>query len=281
MNWLPPNAALGPRLRISPWRKIALRIWRSAADPTVYGWMDVEASRALEFIHARSNSTGSRITLTHFVGRALAEAYRRHPALNCVMRRGALYPRKTIDIYFTVANDSAGADLAGAAVREADRKTLEGFADALAEPVKKIRTGTSHPYRLLNRIMDLLPGFLIRPALGIASRVLFGMNVYSPLFGLPRDPFGSAMISNIGSLGLDTAFPPLVPLTRVPFLMSICQLKETPIVRDGQIVIGKMLRLGVTLDHRVVDGVPLGPMAQTLKAIFENPEQELEKGLRA
>jgi len=66
-----------------------------------------------------------------------------------------------------------------------------------------------------------------------------------------------------------------VPVSRVPVLLSICRIRETPVVRDGQLAVARMIRIGATIDHRVVDGVPLGPMHDTLQAIFANPEKEL------
>ena len=256
---------------------MAIFTWRSAADPTVYGWTDLDVERALAYIDAQSKSSKTRITLTHFVGRAVAEVYRRHPTLNVILRRGGIYPRKNVDIYFTVANDAAGMDLAGAVVRRGDQLTLPEFAQALAEPVESIRTGKKHPFQVLKKIIRWIPSALTRPALSIASLVLYGWNLYLPVFGLGKDAFGSVMISNIGSLGLDSAFPPLVPVTRVPMLVSICRIKENAVVRDGKVVVAKQIRLGFTIDHRVIDGVPLGPMAKTLEAIFANPEVEFSK----
>src|SRR5262249_21267720 len=101
------------------------------------------------------------------------------------------------------------------------------------------------------------------------------LNIWTPLLGTPRDPFGSIMITNIGSLGLDMAFAPLVPYSRVPMLIALGAVREEPVVRGGQITVGKMIRLCSTFDHRVIDGVHAANMVRTAKAIFANPDKEL------
>ena len=41
------------------------------------------------------------------------------------------------------------------------------------------------------------------------------------------------MITNIGSLGLDTAYAPLVPFSRVPLLFAIGEAKQHVFVENG------------------------------------------------
>jgi pyruvate/2-oxoglutarate dehydrogenase complex dihydrolipoamide acyltransferase (E2) component len=83
------------------------------------------------------------------------------------------------------------------------------------------------------------------------------------------------MITNIGSLGLEEAYVPLVPYSRVPLLIALGQVKEEPVVEDGQIVPGKIVRAFATFDHRVLDGMHAAKMSKTLKRIFADPEKEL------
>jgi pyruvate dehydrogenase E2 component (dihydrolipoamide acetyltransferase) len=83
------------------------------------------------------------------------------------------------------------------------------------------------------------------------------------------------MITSIGSLGLDMAFAPLVPYSRVPLLIAVGVVQDTPVVRDGRIEVAKVSRLCVTLDHRLIDGMHASHMAKTLLATFANPEKEL------
>jgi len=123
--------------------------------------------------------------------------------------------------------------------------------------------------------MKLVPGILAGMVIRFSELFMYALNLWTPLLGTPRDPFGSILITNIGSLGLDMAFAPLVPYSRVPILISIGAVRDMPVVRDNQIVIGRMVRLTVTFDHRLVDGVQIAKMAQTMLKFFAAPEKEL------
>ncbi len=83
------------------------------------------------------------------------------------------------------------------------------------------------------------------------------------------------MVTNIGSLGLDTAFAPLVPYSRVPVLLAVGSAMDRPWVREGKLCVAKVLRICVTLDHRLIDGVHASHMAKTVQKIFADPEREL------
>jgi len=63
---------------------------------------------------------------------------------------------------------------------------------------------------------------------------------------------GTFTITNVGPLG-GTALIPAVNYPEVAIL-GMGRVQEKPVVRDGQIVIRKMLPLTLSFDHRVADG---------------------------
>lgn len=269
------NMDLGPALQLSPWRKIAIGTWRTAGDPSVYGILEVDMGPALAYIEKLRAATGLRITLTHFAGKAIAETLRRHPDINCILRFGRLYPRKHVDVFFQVASDSGGKDLSGMVIRDADTKSIPAICREMDERVRTIREKGDPEFKKMKGMMGMAPGFLVRYLLDAASLLMYALNIWSPLLGSPRDPFGSVMITNIGSLGLDMAFAPLVPYSRVPILIALGAAKQQPIVQDGKITIASVSQICATFDHRLVDGVHGSHMARTFKKIFANPEGEL------
>ncbi|NNK20821.1 MAG: pyruvate dehydrogenase, partial [Flavobacteriaceae bacterium] len=46
---------------------------------------------------------------------------------------------------------------------------------------------------------------------------------------------------------------------------------EKPVVRNGEIVVGKTMKLTLACDHRTVDGATGAQFLQTLRAYMENP----------
>ncbi len=269
------NVNLGPPLKISSWRKVAIGTWRTAGDPSVYGILELNATLALAFIEKLRAQTGLRITLSHFVGKVFSKVLAENPGINCILRFGRLYPRKDIDLFFQVASDSKGEDLSGMTIRRADQKSLTEIAQEMEQRVSLIRQKKDETFAKSKKTMAALPGFLSGCVLNFLGFLLYTLNIWTPLVGSPRDPFGSMMITNIGSLGLDMAFAPLVPYSRIPLLIAVGSTYDAPIVRNGKIEITKMMKLCATFDHRLIDGVQASYMVKSIKRIFENPEKEL------
>ncbi len=270
------NIELGPPLRLSAWRKIALGTWRTTADPSVYGVLEFDIEPALNYLEKLREKTEVRLTLTHFVGKAVAMAIARYPSINCVLRWGKLYPRKRVDLFFQVASDAEGRDLSGTTLREVDRKSIIEIAQEMSGRVDSIRTAGDPEFKRVKNTMRWIPGLFMHAVLSLTSFFLYTLNRWSPLLGSPRDAFGSAMITNVGSLGLDLGFAPLLAYSRVPLLIAVGSARETPVVRQGKIEVGRMLKLGITFDHRLMDGVYAGKMAKELERIFKDPERGLQ-----
>lgn len=272
---LSKNVDLGRPHKLSSWRKIAIGTWRTAGDPSVYGILEIDMGPALKHLEILKETSGKRLTITHLIGKAVAVCLARHPDLNSILRFGKLYPRKNVDVFFQVASDLTGKDLSGTTIRNADKKSIVQIATEMEERVQTIRKKGDPDFKKMKNLMKLIPGFLSGLLLNISGFILYSLNLWSPLLGTPKDPFGSVMITNIGSLGLDVAFAPIVPYSRVPVLIAVGAVRETPVVKNGQVVISPVIKLCATFDHRIIDGVHASHLVKTLKHIFENPQSEL------
>ena len=56
-------------------------------------------------------------------------------------------------------------------------------------------------------------------------------------------------------------------------ILGVHRIKERPIVRDGEIVIGRVMLLSLSLDHRIVDGHVGAAFAYDVIETLENPER--------
>ncbi|OFZ79936.1 MAG: hypothetical protein A2583_06350 [Bdellovibrionales bacterium RIFOXYD1_FULL_53_11] len=268
------NAKLSGPLKTSPWRKAAMGSWHGAGDPTVYGFVDVDAGMAMEYIKKLREKTGQRVTLSHFCGKIAAEICRRHPEINRILRFGKIYQRETIDVFFMVATDSAGEDLSGLVIRDADRKSIQEIAREMESRLDLIRSGRDPDFINVKRQLSRIPAGLVRSALRLLGFIMFQLNLWSPLLGCARDAFGGVMVTNVGSLGIHGAWAPLIPYTHVPFVMSVGALRDAPVVKDGVVCAGRLITIGATVDHRIIDGLKASQISKTVQRIFENPEAE-------
>jgi pyruvate dehydrogenase E2 component (dihydrolipoamide acetyltransferase) len=53
--------------------------------------------------------------------------------------------------------------------------------------------------------------------------------------------------------------------------MAVGGIKETPVVKDGKVVPGAVMKATLSCDHRVVDGATGADFLQTFKTLIENP----------
>ncbi|RNA62304.1 biotin/lipoyl-binding protein [Chryseobacterium nematophagum] len=76
-------------------------------------------------------------------------------------------------------------------------------------------------------------------------------------------------ISNLGMFGIET-FTSIINQPNSAIL-SVGAIIEKPIIKEGQIVVGNIMKLSLACDHRVVDGATGAQFLQTLKMYLENP----------
>ncbi|MCS5662860.1 MAG: pyruvate dehydrogenase complex dihydrolipoamide acetyltransferase [Flavobacteriales bacterium] len=86
----------------------------------------------------------------------------------------------------------------------------------------------------------------------------------------PADWEGSTFtISNLGMFGIDE-FTAIIN-TPDACILAVGGIQQVPIVKEGQIVPGNVMKLTLSCDHRVVDGASGSAFLQSLKAYIENP----------
>ncbi len=275
-----PNVELTPLPEYSSFRRLAIGTWQTAYDPSIYGSMELRMERALAYIDAFRKRTGKRLTLTHLVAKAVAAALAACPEANAVLRFNRIWLRKRIDLSVLVVQTDEGAgkvDLAACTIREADKKTLYQFATEVDEQVRRVRERKDAAMEKGKSTVAKIPFLLLNLFLKAVALFSYTFNWNLEWAGIPRDPFGSATITNIGSLGLDTGFVPLVPYTRVPIFIAPGAVRDAPVVENGAVVPGKVMRLCATLDHRLIDGYHASVLSKTVHDYLERPFEHLDK----
>ncbi len=76
-------------------------------------------------------------------------------------------------------------------------------------------------------------------------------------------------VSNLGMFGIDS-FTSIINQPNSAIL-SVGNIVEKPVVKNGQIVVGNTMKLCLACDHRTVDGATGAQFLQTLKGFIENP----------
>jgi pyruvate dehydrogenase E2 component (dihydrolipoamide acetyltransferase) len=86
----------------------------------------------------------------------------------------------------------------------------------------------------------------------------------------PKDWEGNTFtISNLGMFGIDEFTAIINPPDAC--ILAVGGIKETVIVKDGEMKIGNIMKVTLSCDHRVVDGAVGSAFLLTLKSLLEDP----------
>ncbi|WP_026764971.1 pyruvate dehydrogenase complex dihydrolipoamide acetyltransferase [Sediminibacterium salmoneum] len=90
----------------------------------------------------------------------------------------------------------------------------------------------------------------------------------------PSDWEGSTFtISNLGMFGIDQFTAIINPPDAC--ILAVGGISQEPVVKNGQVVPGNIMKLTLSCDHRVVDGATGAAFLQTLKQLLEEPVRML------
>ena len=86
----------------------------------------------------------------------------------------------------------------------------------------------------------------------------------------PAEMSGSTFtVSNLGMFGVDN-FTSIINQPNSAIL-SVGGIKQKPVVKDGEIVVGNVMNLTLACDHRTIDGAVGAAFMNTVKQYIENP----------
>lgn len=76
-------------------------------------------------------------------------------------------------------------------------------------------------------------------------------------------------ISNLGMFDIEEFTAIINPPDAC--ILAVGTIVQKPIVKDGQIVVGNMMKVTLSCDHRIVDGAKGAAFLKTFKSLLENP----------
>ena len=81
---------------------------------------------------------------------------------------------------------------------------------------------------------------------------------------------GTFTVTNVGAFHSVDWFTPLLNQPEAG-IIGIGRIVDTPVARDGQIVIRPMLGVSLSFDHRIIDGLPAAEFLKVVLDLMENP----------
>jgi len=210
-----------------------------SAQLTNMGMLDMtEMIKLRQTLLSQEEATGIHYTYTDLFVKVVAQALKQHPLLNSSLIDDEIKVWEDINIGVALAFElrKGGRGLIVPVVRNADKKSLVEINQTLRNLVEK------------GRNLKLLPDDISGGTFTISNVGVFGAG------GRVTGSFGTPIL-NQPEVGL-LATRPIV---------------DTPVVREGQIVIRPMMNYSLTYDHRVVMGEDAAVFTATLQQLMEEP----------
>jgi len=82
---------------------------------------------------------------------------------------------------------------------------------------------------------------------------------------------GTCTISNLGMYGVTSLYAILNPPQSC--ILGVGAISERPVVRDGAVTVGSMMKVTLSADHRAIDGATGAELLRALKVLLEDPQR--------
>ncbi|MCG8371636.1 MAG: 2-oxo acid dehydrogenase subunit E2 [Proteobacteria bacterium] len=255
----------------TPWRVTAAAIYTTPTDSRVYGTLDIDVTEAKRFLDGKREE-GVKLTMVHLTTAVLARAMAFDvPEMNCFIRRGAVVGRERVDVMVPV-QVGGETGVTAAIIRNAHARTVTDIAEEIRDKAARSRSGDEIKAARNKYVLNRIPWPLRRPVFLLLKWLTVDMGIEIRALGLSAHSFGSFVVSDIGSFGLNTGMTALMPAAKVPCVVVLGKMEEKAVVRRGEIEIRTILPLTGTFDHRIVDGMQIGKLARSIKRNFRKPE---------
>lgn len=255
------------------WRKVASTIYKKPVDSKIFGQSEIDVTDIEKFV-SQQRMNGLKITLTHIfaliIGRCLKT---QTPQLNTYIRRGKIKSRPSVDAMVSVLQADGG--MGSVKVENVSGMTLTGLEKLLKQEISRSRKGDENQNMKKKDILASIPWPFRYWFFKLYSlfTIKWGMSI--PGLGISPHSFGSFVLTNIGSIGLDTGFPALLPSSNVAFVFVMGGIQKKPVVINNEIVIRRMMSITVVIDHRLADASHGGTLLRFIKDAIRKPEDLL------
>jgi pyruvate/2-oxoglutarate dehydrogenase complex dihydrolipoamide acyltransferase (E2) component len=252
------------------WRKTASTIYKKPTDSKIFGGVEYDITDLEKYV-TQKRKEGLKITLTHFFVLVIARAVKQEiPEFNTYLRRGKIIPRKSIDAGVSVLQ--ADGAMSSIIVPAADTMNYSDLVSFLNEQIIKSRMGGEQGAAEKKNILSQLPWPFRNWLFAFYRTITIKWGLSLPILGMSANSFGSFMVTNIGSLGLDYGFPALLPTSNISFVYVMGGIQKKPVVVNDEIVIRRIMSGSIVFDHRLADASQGAKLFKFIKQAVRHPE---------
>jgi pyruvate dehydrogenase E2 component (dihydrolipoamide acetyltransferase) len=254
----------------SNWRKVASTIYKRPVDSKIYGTVDLDVTDLEKYI-AEKRKQGIKTTLTYLLTIIVGRSIRDNAMeLNTYIKRGKIIQREQIDA--TVSVLQPGGQMSSVKIENTDKLDVATLTEIMSEKIASSRKGNENKTMQSKSVLTIFPWPFRNWIFNLYRKITISWGISLPGINLSANSFGSYVVSNIGTVGLDTGYGSLLPASNISFVLIMGTINKKPVVINDEVVVRRIMKLSATLDHRVVDASHGGSLFRGIKYYAKNPE---------
>lgn len=217
-----------------------------------------------------------KYTMFHVICAAIAKTITLRPKLNWFVQGHRVYERKAISLSFVVKKQFKDDSYEALAIVGIDKQGCSPV-DQVHDKVEKFVTAVRH-HDMTDGTTDAMDSFTKLPRFML--RIVVGILMWLDYHGwVPKDltkddPYNSTVfVSNLGSIKMHASYHHLTNWGTNSLFAIIDEKHMHPFYDEsGNVTMREALRLGLTVDERIADGVYFAKSIRLLKKLLSEPE---------
>ena len=263
---------------LSKIRKIMPLTMPTRNESVIYYKYDVRAEKAEELVKRLNSKWDMKVTLFNIVIHSLFKAMIAYPGANRFVSGGRIYERNGVHFSFSVKRQfTTKASMTVVKKEFKPEYTLKDTVKMMSKDIRRSRKNRKNPSdKEAGRWHGYHP-FLFHPGFKVYKFIDNYLGLL-PKKWIFEDPFyATAFFANVGPFGMEGFYHHLYEHGNTPYFLVIGCVKESPIVEDGKVTVGRILPINMSVDERVNDGFYLNRALNCFVKNIEEPDLLLEK----
>lgn len=259
---------------LHPYRRLMFFVMRTRNESVVYYDDYVVADNLLAYM--KEAKTKFDLDVTHCSVAALNTAIGESPRMDQFVIGRRLYRRKERSITFSMKRKAMDRKAKIAVVR-LPMKNDETFIDLCGRMNGKInhqRSGKKTHADKEYALFDLLPRIALRFFTWFFHALDY-VNLLPYAFTKEDGLYTSAVVANLGSLGMSPGYHHLYEWGTSSVFMMVGRIEQKPWVIDGEVVPANILHIRYSYDERIDDGLSTKEAILRVREILSDPAQHL------
>ena len=255
-------------------KKICYSAWTNPYDPQIYTMIKLDITKIMPYLEKKSEELkelNEHYKVTTFTIKLLSLILKRYPAVSGYIKFGRYEPKEGIDICCLV-NVGKGQELANTTIKNCEEKTLKEIHIELNQSATLLKERKNKDQNKKMNLYRLIPTFIMGPMTQIFSYIS-SIGIQVKTLGLKQFEFGSCVITNIGSIGIEHSFVPIPPVSFAPAILTLCSFYDVNVKnKEGKIEKKTYLKMNFTTDYRFFDYETSVKIYHDIHRIGSDPE---------